>query len=178
MRACVTVFGDQAFRLKVDLEHIGKSGRHSAGEWAARSNAVIFQAISTSFADYDIGQITMKADCIYESYVDMINNDKEWVDCVRRSTGESKRLRYIFETWIARLEDVMSVSVPQDKKRLFSFQLKKEMFQANPCCKICGQEIKHIDDAALDHDEKYWLGGQTIPENARLTHRLCNLKRG
>jgi len=34
-----------------------------------------------------------------------------------------------------------------------------------------------IDDAAIDHIQQYGQGGQTIPENARLTHRYCNLAR-
>ena len=72
----------------------------------------------------------------------------------------------------------MEDSEPQDIKRVFSRQLKKEMFEANPTCAICGNKISLIDDAAMDHDKRYWLGGRTIPENANLTHRLCNLKRG
>lgn len=42
---------------------------------------------------------------------------------------------------------------------------------------ICGQKIHNIDDAAVDHIEQYWRGGQTIPDNARLTHRYCNVAR-
>ncbi|HOO52398.1 MAG TPA: hypothetical protein PLK94_14045 [Alphaproteobacteria bacterium] len=29
----------------------------------------------------------------------------------------------------------------------------------------------------MDHIEQYWTGGKTIPENARLTHRYCNMAR-
>ena len=32
-------------------------------------------------------------------------------------------------------------------------------------------------DSAVDHIEQYWMGGKTIPENARLTHRFCNWSR-
>lgn len=115
---------------------------------------------------------------IYETYLDLINTDREWVDRVRRATGESARLNSVFEKWRERLKEVMSDSQPQDGQRVFSRQLKKEMFDANPICSICGNRISLIDDAALDHDQKYWLGGKTIPENANLTHRLCNLKKG
>lgn len=86
MRACLTVFGDSSFRLKSD---IAKPDKRSSGEWAKRPNAAIFQAISTSFAAYDLGQVTQKADNIYESYLDLINTDSVWVDRVRRATGES-----------------------------------------------------------------------------------------
>ena len=175
MKACLTVFGGDSFRLKKD---IAKLGSGSPGEWATRPNAAIFQVIATSFSDYDLGQITQKSDSIYETYLDLINTDREWVDRVRRATGESARLNSVFEKWRERLKEVMNDSQPQDGQRVFSHQLKKEMFDTNPICSICGNRISLIDDAALDHDQKYWLGGKTIPENANLTHRLCNLKKG
>jgi 5-methylcytosine-specific restriction endonuclease McrA len=56
--------------------------------------------------------------------------------------------------------------------------MKKEMFELNQTCKICGQKISMIDDAVLDHDVRYWSGGKTVPENAQLVHRHCNLKKG
>ncbi|TCT22696.1 GmrSD restriction endonuclease domain-containing protein [Thiobaca trueperi] len=175
MKACLTVFGESSFRLKSD---IAKPGKFSSGEWATRPNAAIFQVIATSFSLYDLGQVTQKSDSIYESYLDLINTDPIWVDRVRRATGESTRLKYVFDTWLKRLEEVMEDSEPQDVKRAFSRQLKKEMFEENPTCAICGNKISLIDDAAIDHDNRYWLGGKTIPENANLTHRLCNLKKG
>jgi hypothetical protein len=175
MRACITVFGSNSFRLKSD---IAKIGRRSSGEWATRLNAAIFQVITTSFSKYDLMQITQKADCIYEGYLDLINTDTTWVDRVRRATGESTRLKYVFDKWYQRLDDIMTTTISQDTKRIYSKQLKEEMFSNDSTCKLCGNEIKLIDDASLDHDVRYWLGGQTIPENANLVHRICNLKKG
>ena len=43
--------------------------------------------------------------------------------------------------------------------------------------RLCGQGIKEIDDAAVDHLEQHWRGGWTIPKSARLTHRYCNMAR-
>lgn len=62
--------------------------------------------------------------------------------------------------------------------RCFSRQLKKELFLQSQTCSICENEIKLMDDAVLDHIEHYWRGGKTVPENARLVHRYCNLERG
>mgnify|MGYP006283424451 FL=1 len=176
MRACLTVFGERGFRLKSEIT---KANSKSSGEWASRPNAAIFQIVSTSFANYDLGQITRAADAIYEEYLDLIHTDTQWVDRVRRATGETTRLAYSFDTWFNRLKAVLdSNSEPNDGKRAFSQQLKKELFEANPTCAICEQKIRLIDDAALDHAEQYWRGGQTVPENAQLVHRLCNLKKG
>jgi hypothetical protein len=175
MKACFTVFGDSAFRLKSEIT---KPNSKSAGEWASRPNAAIFQVISTSFANYDLGQITRAADSIYEEYLDLINSDEQWVDRVRRAIGEATRLTYAFDVWNSRLESVLSEHIPNDSKRVFSRQLKKELFDSDPTCNLCQQRISLIDDAVLDHDVRYWSGGKTVPENAQLVHRLCNLKKG
>lgn len=175
MRGCLTVFGENAFRLKSDIT---KPGKYSFGEWSRKPNAAIFQVVATSFVKYDLGQITQKADSIYEGYLDLIKSDAVWVDRIRRATGESTRLTYTFKTWYERLDEIMSQSQSQDTKRTFSKKLKKEIFEADPTCALCGNKIVLIDDAVLDHDTRYWIGGKTIPENAKLCHRICNLKKG
>ncbi len=175
MKASLTVFGSSAFRLKSD---IAKPGSKSAGEWSTRPNAAIFQVISTSFHRYDLSMITRAADAIYEEYLDLINSDALWVDRVRRATGEATRLRYTFDAWNKRLDAVMSNIPAENGKRLFSRQLKKELYELNRTCVLCGQQISLIDDAVLDHDVRYWEGGKTVPENANLAHRHCNLKKG
>ncbi len=170
MKACVTVFGDRAFRLRRDS---GSGG----GEWAARPNAAIFQAVAVSFTKYDLAQITRGADAIFEEYVDLVSSDERWRDCVRRTTGDYTRLEYVFDTWNERLKLALSGAQPNDATRLFSRELKDQMFRQRPTCSICGQRITLILDAVLDHDEHYWRGGRTVPENARLAHRHCNLTR-
>ncbi|MVA23552.1 HNH endonuclease [Agrobacterium vitis] len=61
-----------------------------------------------------------------------------------------------------------------DSQRIFSARLKKELFDQDRTCAICNNEIKSINDAAVDHVDQYWRGGATIPSNARLAHRACN----
>lgn len=171
MRACQTVFGNKAFRLRRVYEKGG-------GEWASRINASIFEAISVSFNDYDIGILTRSADSICEAYIDLIETDEKWVASVTAATGDYSRIEYVFETWQTRLKDAVSGERANDSMRLFSKSLKEEMFEADNSCSICGQKIVMLIDAALDHSLQYWKGGDTVPENARLAHRTCNLKRG
>jgi hypothetical protein len=64
-----------------------------------------------------------------------------------------------------------------DSDRIFSASLKKEMFNTNNTCKLCGQDIKTIEDAEMDREMHYWRGGLTVPSNARLVHRSCNRNR-
>ena len=80
-----------------------------------------------------------------------------------------------FKIW----NNVLDEIIDDDKveTRCFTIELKQKLYNANPTCTICGQHINSIDDSAVDHIEQYWMGGKTIPENARLTHRFCNQSR-
>lgn len=173
-RAAFTVFGDRAFRLKRDNPATGTP----SSEWSNRSNIAIFQCISTSFATYPMAAITKNADRIYEEYLDMILTDRRWVDYVRRATGETERLNYVFRTWNDRLRNTLAGDIAATGGRTFSKTLKMDLLRQNATCELCGNAIRHLDDAVIDHIEHYWRGGKTIPENARLTHRFCNLERG
>ena len=173
MKASFSVFGDRGFRTK-RLQAVNSK---SYGEWANQTNAAIFQCVATSFADYDLGQLTRSADRIYEAYVELITTDSRWHDNIRSATGDTSRLKYVFDTWASRLKEAVSGSTPNDGVRLFTRALKEEMFRQDSTCYICKQKISLIDDAALDHEEHYWRGGATVPENARLAHRHCNSSR-
>lgn len=170
MKASLTVFGDKGFRLR-------KKGEKTRGEWNAQVNAAVFGVVSVSFTNYDLGSLTRRADSIYESYVDLVSVDDHFVDCVTTATGDYQRIEYAFTTWQIRMKEIMKDAEPNDSQRVFSRQLKEEMFKQDNNCHLCRQRIVLISDAALDHDIHYWRGGQTVPENARLVHRLCNLKR-
>ena len=162
IQAAYTIFGNRGFRLT--------SKSRSA-------NASVFQVICVSFTDYDLGALTRSADAIREEYLDLVSTDERWVDYVSRTTGALNRILYTFETWNARLRQVMENSEPNDSTRSFSHELKEDLYRQNEVCEICGQKISLIDDAALDHDKHYWRGGKTVPENARLVHRHCNATR-
>ena len=173
MKASLTVFGEHGFRLKKDEERSS-----SQGGWSPTPNIAIFQAIATSFASYDLSQITRASDRINEAYLDMLATDEKWKDYVRYATGGAARIKYVFEAWHHRLEEALEHVPANDSQRVFSRELKQELFDQDSTCKICHQEIRLLDDAAVDHIEHYWRGGATISDNARLTHRHCNASRG
>lgn len=166
MKACVTVFGENAFRL-----------RSQKGGWSPRINAAVYQAISVTLTSYDLSQITRRADAIYEEYLNLLADDTKWKTCVTSKTAEYQNIQYTFNCWEKRLQQAIDDAEPNDSVRIFSRELKEEMFKQSSVCQLCGNEIKLIDDAALDHEVHYWRGGKTVPDNARLVHRHCNSTR-
>jgi 5-methylcytosine-specific restriction endonuclease McrA len=104
-----------------------------------------------------------------------MTEDQDFIDAIELSTSSVKMVNVRFDKWLTTLK--LIVGTPNKEPRCFSRTLKQELFAKNGVCTICGNAIADIDDAHVDHVEQYWLGGKTIPENARLTHRFCNMSR-
>ena len=87
-------------------------------------------------------------------------------------TSDATIVKKRFKIWNDTLDEV----IKDDKadKRCFSRAFKQMLYEADSTCAICGQHISTLDDSAVDHIEQYWMGGKTIPDNARLVHRYCN----
>jgi hypothetical protein len=104
-----------------------------------------------------------------------MGEDQEFIDSIELSTSSARAVRRRFDKWRLTVESILASKARQP--RCFSRELKHEMYERDPTCGLCGQHIADLDDAALDHKKMYWLGGETVPENARLAHRFCNWSR-
>ncbi len=168
-----SVFGDKAFRRFIPGDEKDPNGR-----WEIRKiNVGLFEIIMFGFSRYTKNQIIPLSDVIREELLYMMTSDKEFIDSISGSgTTSAAKVTTRFKKWLDALEKI--VGMPKTEPRTFSWELKKQLYEQNPVCAICGNKIMIIDDAAIDHIEHYWRGGKTIPSNARLVHRYCNLKRG
>ena len=101
--------------------------------------------------------------------------NENFLNYLNYRTTSSNNILNRLKLWEDILEKILIDS--QKQVRCFSYKLKEELYENNSICAICGNKIIDIDDAAVDHIEQYWLGGKTIPDNARLTHRFCNNSR-
>ena len=168
-----SVFGDKAFRRFISGDEKDPNGR-----WEIRKiNVGLFEIIMFGFSRYNKNQIIPLSDVIREELLHMMTSDKEFIDSISGSgTTSTAKVTTRFKKWLDALEKI--VGMPKTEPRTFSWKLKKQLYEQNPVCAICGNQITVMDDAAIDHIEHYWRGGKTIPSNARLVHRYCNLKRG
>ncbi len=91
------------------------------------------------------------------------------------STSSIQAVTKRFDKWRTALQQI--IGIQHRERHCFSYSLKREIFDSDPTCQICGQRIQLMDDYALDHIEQYWRDGKTVAENARLTHRFCNWSR-
>jgi hypothetical protein len=138
-------------------------------------NSALFDLMMVSFIQYDKNLIFRHLDAIREAYVYLLTENSEFIDAVEKWTNIPKQVKYRHETFDRVLSEIFSHDNKQE--RCFSKELKELLFKQNDKCSLCNQQIISLEDAAVDHIEQYWLGGKTIPSNARLTHRFCNASR-
>jgi len=146
------------------------------GSWETKKfNTSLYDIMMYSFATVDKNKVYQNLDSIREALINLMTNDQEFIDSIELSTSSVQAVTKRFDKWRLTLQDI--IGIYEKDPRCFSLKLKTQLYENDPTCKICDQRIYHIDDSAIDHIAQYWKGGQTIPENARLTHRYCNWAR-
>ncbi len=146
------------------------------GYWEPRRfNASLYDVLMYSFADKDKNLVMANLDSIREALIVLMTVNQDFIEAIELSTSSLKMVTQRFDIWRITLDTILANGSKQP--RCFSRELKQKLYDQNPTCNICGQYIAEMDDSAIDHIEQYWLGGKTIPENARLTHRYCNWAR-
>lgn len=153
----------------------GREGEPN-GSWEPKKfNTSLYDILMYAMAKEDKNKVYQNLDAIKEALIFLMTEDQAFVDAIELSTSSVQAVTTRFDKWRSTLQGILGVG--QKEPRCFSVKLKEELMQRDPTCTICGQRIASIDDSAIDHVKQYWMGGKTIPENARLTHRYCNWAR-
>lgn len=143
------------------------------GRWEPfKFNVSLYDILMYTFAKEDKNIVFQNLDLVRESLIDLMTSDQNFIDSIELSTSSVKAVTYRFDAWRMTLQSILGIN--NREPRCFTLQLKQELYRKDNTCALCGNKIHSIDDSAIDHIKQYWLGGQTIPENARLTHRFCN----
>ena len=170
---CFSVFGENAFRRFT----LGKSKDNPNGIWvASRINMALFDVQMCGFAMYDQSQLHGHWDEIREAMLELMCNDQEFCNAIEMKTSGKEQMKIRFKKWLDILDIIVSNSTPSE--RTFSYSIKKELFESDPTCKLCGNRIMAIEDAEVDHKKPYSQGGGTVTGNAQISHRYCNRIKG
>jgi hypothetical protein len=168
---CQTVFGDTAFR------RIFPGDEDSVNGYVDDSlNQGIFDIQMYGFMEYQKRDIVQKSQVIMEAFADLVTSNKKFVETIEIGTYGTSQVKRRTEMWINQLREI--VNYPSDDKRLFTYEDKKRLFDIQNICALCKNKIAVIEDAHVDHIERFSKGGKTEIKNGRLTHRYCNLQRG
>lgn len=162
------VFGTTAFRRYIPLDN-----ENEKGNWTTtRINMALYDIQMCGFVNYTKNEILRNADFIREAMLDLMINNKEFIDTILIQTSSKEVLKKRFKIWLGKLDEIVGDSGYE--KRTFSYQVKKDLFDKNPVCAISGQQILAIEDSEVDHILPYSKGGKTELENAQLTLRYFN----
>ena len=167
-----TVFGRNAFKVFLIDPDTGR-GYFSK----TKINQGLYFVLTYCFALYEKNQIMPYSDLIREELINLQVHNAEFLDTLTGSgTNSREKIQKKFDLWRGTLKGILGY--PVKHPRAFSYQLKKQLFEQNPVCDLCGQRVMGIDDCELDHITAYSRGGKTIASNARVSHRFCNRSRG
>jgi Protein of unknown function DUF262/HNH endonuclease len=169
---CISVFGALPFRSWARA----RGDAEPNGHWESRFSGTVLEVLMTGFASYPKPVVIRNADAIREEFIHLLTTDQFFFDSMTFGTNAHAKLSYRNLTWRATLRQVLDSAASEP--RCFQLSFKEQLWRTDPTCALCGQRIHTVDDAAVDHIVHYWRGGKTIPSNARLAHRYCNVRRG
>lgn len=166
-----SVFGEKAFKRFNPGDDIDVNGKWNV----SNVNMALFDIQLCGFVNYEKHQVIPKADAIREALIQLMSNNDTFIDSIEIATNDRVKVQRRFKIWLDTLEKI--IGQPTSELRIFPFEVKKKLFDSNPKCRICNQQILNIDDAEVDHIIPFSEGGKTTLENAQITHRYCNRRK-
>lgn len=168
---CQTVFGNIAYKRVFPGDEDNVNGYVDDS-----INQGIMDIQMYGFMEYEKRDVVPKAQIIREAYLGLVTSNSRFIDTIEIGTYGTNQVKRRTEMWINKLRE--AIDLPRDDPRKFTYAEKKQLFDASNICALCGNKITYIEDAHVDHIERYSEGGETKIRNGRLTHRYCNLHRG
>jgi len=169
---CQQVFGDLSFRRY----YIGDEN-NPRGEKDTKINEGLVDVQLYGFMEYEKRDIVGKEQVIRDAFIDLITSDKEVIESIEKGTYGTPQVKKRVEKWFKVLRDI--IGYPKNDRRIYTYEEKKLLFdKSEGICQICKNKINSIDDAHVDHIERFSEGGETTIKNGQITHRYCNLKKG
>ena len=163
-----TVFGETAFRRYIQFDE-----NSDKGYWTTtRTNMALYDIQMCGFVNYSKNEVLQNADFIRDAMLDLMTNNREFIDSILLQTSDRDVLKKRFKIWFEKLEEIIGSKSYQ--QRIFPFSLKKKLFDENPICALSGQRILAIEDSEVDHITPFSKGGKTNADNAQLVLRYFN----
>ena len=169
MQNIYAVFGPESARL-YDVER--KSNR---GRWDTKFSISALDIQAGALMDRPPAKVQQCAEQIRELFLFTLLTDAEEQDAISKRTAGASQTRYRWTKFRGLVDPIIDGTMVEP--RFFSFEFRKELYDKNRACKLCGGEIHTFEDSTVDHITPYSRGGKTVPENAQLMHRACNARK-
>jgi len=168
---CQQVFGDLSFR-RYYLDEETKEGRKDK-----KINEGLIDIQLYGFMEYEKRDIVGKEQLIKDKFIDLVTSNRDFIETIEIGTYSTNQLKKRVEIWFNILRNIVGYS--KNDKRIYTSEDKKYLFEKyGGICQLCKNKISSIDDAHVDHIERFSEGGETTIKNGQITHRYCNLRKG
>ena len=119
----------------------GTDIKNKNGRWEEKKfNASLYDIMMYTFAKTNKNKVYQNLDSIREALIDLMTTDQEFIDSIELSTSSVQAVTKRFDKWRHTVESI--IGIDQKEPRCFTNQLKKQLFETNRTCAICGQENK------------------------------------
>lgn len=164
------VFGENSGRL-----YAAGTEKHPEGKWEPKFSISALDIQASALIGQHPGKVQLAAEQIREMYLYYLLTEPEIRDAISRqpAASASTKLRWTgFKNEVNKILDGTNV-----EPRFFTLEYRRQLFEKDSTCKLCGNQIHVFEDGTVDHKHPYSRGGKTVPENAQLAHRSCNARK-
>ena len=166
------VFGENSARLY----NTGTEDRPTVeGRWEPKFSISALDIQASALAGQHPGKVQAASEQIREMYIYYLLTQPQVRLAISRQPAGTAATKLRWTGFKAHVQAILDGTVLEP--RFFTFEFRRQLFQRDPSCKICGNEIHALEDSAVDHVHPYSRGGRTVPENAQLAHQSCNARK-
>ncbi len=166
------VFGNNSGRLY----STGTEDRPAVeGRWEPKFSISALDIQASALTGQNPGKVQVAAEQIREMYVYYLLTQPQVRLAISRQPAGTAATKLRWTGFRRQVQDILDGTIVEP--RFYSFEFRRQLFQNDPSCKICGNQIHTLEDSTVDHIHPYSLCGRTIPENAQLAHRSCNARK-
>lgn len=166
------VFGEKSARLY----STGTEDRPTVeGRWESKFSISALDIQASALAGQHPGKVQAASEQVREMYVYYLLTQPQVRLSISRQPAGTAATKLRWMGFREQVQVLLDGTIAEP--RFFTFEFRRQLFQFNPACNICGNEIHALEDSAVDHVHPYSRGGRTIPENAQLAHRSCNARK-
>jgi hypothetical protein len=166
MQNVYNVFGPHSGRL-YSLTPRGRDGR-----WDTKFSIAALEIQASALLGQDPAKVQKVADQIQEHFLFLLLTDEAVRAAISQATGGSAATKLRWTAFKSVIEPLLNNVIIEP--RFFSFQIRKNMYDDDPVCAICKNQIHSLEDSTVDHIIPYSKNGKTVLDNGQLSHRSCN----
>lgn len=169
MRNIYSVFGNQSARLY----SAGTEDNPTVdGRWETKFSVSALDIQASALLGQNPAKVQVAAEQIRESYLLYILSNSQVRLAISRQPAAATATKTRCFGFKAMVQDILSNT--NVEPRFFAYSFRQQLFNEDPTCKLCNNQIHNFEDSAVDHILPYSKGGKTQPDNAQIAHRSCN----